>query len=222
MFLWGELTPINGTWDGATHPCVDNERIQTWTNFASSGAVWNAGDGTHCPTNFVSGGGGNGTSPRISFSSATVNTVLNSGAISPTTDVFSFLAVVHCNRTTGDDYVLNGSGTTTSLRFSAGTLKVKNNGTEIAGPATIGTGWYIVSFTKNAAAVIIYTNGVQYFSGNVGTVAIPTAHLFDEANSVINTGFHGDGSRIWGWRGILSGAEMAAAVAQCKTDFGIQ
>ncbi len=211
--MWG---PIN-----TTTPVSDNTAVVLWSNLVGQAGNKFTADQTLHPTNFISGGGGNTTSPRLYFDAAT-STRMNSGTVGGgvNTNIFELIFVVEFNTFAQGSALINGGGTITTIQSTTGgALKAVNNGSTITGANTIQANqWYIVDFTQNGTTATIYTNGVLYVTGTIGSVAMNNISIFE----AVTTSFRGQGARMWGWWGNLSSGDRALATAQCKTDFGIQ
>jgi hypothetical protein len=216
------LTPRNGTWgpDINTTPAGNNIQVKLWTNYAKTSSQLTS-DQAVFGTNFNSGGGGNGTSPRILFSAATT-TRMNGGSASEAAQPFTMLFVCNCADTVASlSGLYRNSSVPPWVRFTGGNALEFNGGSAtVTGPATLTLGqWYIVTAVFNGASSAIYTNGVLYKSGSIGSTGVGTmiiAQNFDVGGS-----YRGNISRIWVWTNSISVSDHAAAVAQCKTDFGI-
>jgi len=221
FLLWAELTPTNGTFGGsagATVPANDNQDIKYWTNLCGfiSGSRWTADQTLH-PTNFVSGGGGNGTSPRVLFTAASPTRMVGP-TIPDLTNKFTVIAVANCDATSGIDSILaDGITGNTWINYNAHKLEM-SQGTTISSAATMGAGYYVITVVFAAGASShIDTNGVLMVSGNAGTANLRSPYI-GQAGSAI---YHGSICRIWGWYGILNSTDLTAAVHQCGIDFGI-
>jgi len=217
LVFWGELTPLDGTWDGALHPVGDNHRVLIWTNFAAAATTWTSDQALH-PTNFISGGGNNSTSPHILFTGASSTRMI--GASWPvTTNKSTWILVANCTATTGTDIlVMNGAGGTPWFQYNAKKLEM-SQGSTISSAATMTTSYFVITCVFAADGTShIDTNGVAMVTGNAGTGNMAAPYLA-QFNSVC---YHGNLSRVWMWNGVLSAGDLTSAVAQCKTDFGIQ
>lgn len=224
LWWWSEVkSPFTGTWGPTTSitPAADNTEVALWTNYAQSSSKLTS-DQTLFATNFVSGGGGNGTSPRI-FWSASTTTRMNGGSASTVGSQWTMLFVCNCVDTVNTlSGLYRNSSVPPYVRFTGGTALEFNGGSStVTGPTTLTLGqWYIVTAIFDGASSAIYTNGVLYTSGSIGTTALGTmivGQSFDTAGS-----YRGNISRIWVWTNHISAPNLASAVAQCKTDFGIQ
>ncbi len=221
--VWADLLPasLNGTFGGTggtTHPATDNQFVINWTNWAKSSYAWNSDQTLH-PTNFVSGGGGSSTSPRIFFDTATTSRMVG-GLFTPTTNSATIICVVNCTATTGTDFIINDPGGA-FIRYNAKSLEI-SQGTTLTSAATMGTGYYVITVVfAGGVSSHIDTNGVNMVTGTAGT-----ANLFKTSGFYLgqgnSAGYRGNMCRIWGWSGVLSAGDIASAVAQCKTDFNIQ
>jgi hypothetical protein len=220
--LWAELTPTNGTYGGsagATVPANDNQDIKYWTNLTAliAGGRWVADQTLH-PTNFISGGGGGGTHPRVLFTAASTTRMV--GPTMPDlTNKFTIIVVTDCSSTSGIDYIVFDGVTGNSwLNFNAHKLEM-SQGTTVSSVAgtTASVPYVITAVFAAGASSHIDTNGVQLVSGNAGTANLRAPYLA-QFNTIC---YHGNISRVWGWYGVLNSTDLANAVAQCRTDFGI-
>ncbi len=229
LVWWLELQPINSAFTnaGGTIVPLDGDQVKVWTNLAAgfNGIVTSQGtaDQSVHPTNYVSGGGGNGTSKRLQFTAATSTRLATSAwptaGGSASTNKATFVYVANCTATTSTDNLCERSGVAPCVQYNAKSLSMYQ-GTAVTSANTMGAGYYVISVVMAAGASShIDTNGVQMVAGNAGTQSFGACNVGDIDATA---GYHGNICRVWIWEGVLSAPELAQAVAQCKTDFGIQ
>lgn len=207
MFIWLELTPILSA--GKDFTTGDGVGINHWTNLVS-GSLFNA-DGAF-PTNYTSGGGGNGTSPRVDFTSSSSTRMESQDFGKPTA---TFIVVANSSTPAAEQFIfVNGSGIPPYLRYRNSSLEI-SAGTLLSTPATITNDYYVITAVFNGASSRIDTNGVTAASGNAGSTSFGAAYLAQWQL------YKGNICRVWAWTNILTTAEESSAVAQCKIDFGI-
>jgi len=218
---WAETIPMSGVFggDGTTYPASNNQTVKYWTNFAPAfnGARWTADQSLH-PTNFTSGGGGNGTSPRLFFGpQASATRMVSPGAWPTTTNKATVIVVVNCTRTSGIDNIFINPASTPYLRYTSKALEI-NQGSALTSATTMGTGYYTITAVFAAGVSSrIDTNGVNMVTGTAGTGNMADGYLGNNGTDAI---FNGNMCRIWGWSGVLSELDISNAVAQCRLDFG--
>lgn len=218
LFWWFELTPTNGArvnTDGSGGVPANSGLAGSWINLAHNNDVCN-NDGSPVATYFVSGGGANGTSPRLSFPNTAVCRYLIPAQGTITN--FTIIMVIKPANATGNKALFSNGNGGPLIQDNAGKLEM-NAGSTITGPVSIGTSAYIITWVNAGASSEIDTNGVLYVSGNSGTKGFAVGAQPIIAQPIVNE-YQGDISRIWGWTNILSAGDMTKAINQCKQDFG--
>lgn len=220
LFYWFEVTPTNSARlnaDGSGGVPGNAVRAGSWINIAS-GQI-SGSDGATFPTNFTSGGGVNGTSPRISF-----NTQISDRFVTPGLGVtltnFTLMCVMNAsNAAAGSQEFLGNANNPPYIDVNANKFTI-NCGNAVSGAATIANGtWYIVTWVQKGATSEIKTNDVTYVTGDSGTVGYTSIQGMYIAHDRV-TQFSGNISRIWVWTNTLSAGDNTSAINQCKTDFG--
>lgn len=233
LVYWFDLIPFSGAYSnsvGAPGIAQDNTPVAIWTNFAAgfNGILASqlSADQTVHPTNFVSGGGVNGTSPRISFLSTGTSERMITGAWAGTggsgfTNIATFIIVFNYNDTTGTEWVISTTAAAPWIQMNAQKLEYNQGTTTISSsPAILNNGQYYIlgMFFEGNSSTHIDTNGVLMVSGSGGTATFGGPTLGQGGGS---KQFAGNFIRIWIWEGILGSTDYANAIQQCKVDFGI-
>lgn len=232
LVWWLELQPIMGAYTnnvGAPVVALDADQVKMWTNFAAgfngiqaSSVI--ADQATH-PTNFVSGGGGNGTSRRISWSNTGSKRMHNGGwptvAGSGSTNLSTWIFVFNDNSSSGTQWILSNTATAPWVIWNAKGFDYNQGSATVSTARTLTVGqFYIVAmFFAAGASSHLDTNGVQMVAGTGGTSTMGPLDI-DQGNG--SAPLNGNISRVWIYEGILGSTDYNNAVAQCKKDFGIQ
>lgn len=231
LFYWYELTPTNSArvnFDGSGSPPTDTQSPRSWINLAHNNDVAGYASGGTVPQYFVSGGGNNGTSPRLNFPSTAGGTGYVSPAVTTVFTNFTFMIVLKMTSTTGNQSIISSGNAIPRLTISSGVLTM-DAGSTTAGPVSIGTTPMIITWNNcnaTGANSEIYTNGVLYKSGASGSVGFFANAGPYIGHNIVNI-LQADVCRVWCWTnngsgngGTLSASDMTKALNQCKSDFG--
>jgi hypothetical protein len=208
-----------------TTPSPDNTKMTNWYNLAALPHYFYPQTAANSGTNFVSGGGANGTSPRMFFKNNVIRRLIPDASNFNITN-FTLLAVVQCTAATDGttEYLLSYDETVSPpwIRFNSnGKLEI-SAGTTLSGPSSVGTGWNIIMVTFAGASSTVTTNGVAYSSGNIGSVGTgsgATPFICSDGGNPFPP-FGGNLCRLWVWTNSLTAGETTSALHQTEQDFG--